>query len=67
MSEYISVKFRETKEQLAQVLNDSKLPWCALQMILREIAGAVDQLAEQEYQEEQKKMGEEKSGKDDDK
>lgn len=59
MSEYISVKFRETKEQLAQVLNDSKLPWCALQMILREIAEAVDQLAEQEYQEEQKKMEEE--------
>lgn len=59
----VSIRIRETREKIAQTLNESELPGCILQMILGEISAAVNQLAEQEYQADRKATEEaEKTG-----
>lgn len=56
---YASVQIRETREKLFQTLNESGLPGSILQLIISDVANAVNEVAEKEYQSDVKKMAEE--------
>lgn len=56
---FASVQIRETREKLFQALNESGLPGSILQLIISDVANAVNEVAEKEYQSDVKKMAEE--------
>ena len=45
MEKPISMKITETKEQLAKVCNESKLPICVLDMVVKEVYSEVHKAA----------------------
>ncbi len=50
MDRHLSIAIMETKRALIDVINGSRLPGCVMQMILKDVAEAVDALAQHEYQ-----------------
>lgn len=52
---YISIEIEKTKQQVTEVLNNSKLPFCILQLVMDEALRAVSEMARQEYQNDLKK------------
>lgn len=50
MGRYLSIAVMETRQALIDVINGSGIPGCVMQMILGDITGAVDAMAQREYQ-----------------
>lgn len=63
MDKHLSIAVTETKQALVNVLNESCLPGCIMQMILKDIVEAVDALAQREYQMDLEAEKAEKEGK----
>ena len=53
------IKIMKFKQDLVDFVNNSELPFCVIQMILREVSNAVNEMAKQEYEKAMEKMNKE--------
>lgn len=54
MDKTLSIKIRETRSGLVNVINDSELPADVLQMLVKDLLVEITQLADQAYQNDMK-------------
>ena len=65
--EELIVKEQETRENLVKVLNESKLPACMLEPILKEMYEQVSKLKEEQYNQAKANLEQKKEKKKEDK